>query len=294
MTAECEKTWPTPHHFPQLAVNQLNNWKNTSCFWLQEFPQFNNQTEAFDSGYSHFLEHNGKQLSVFLKTPSGILHYSSKDLLLAWRKRLIGFTHQKQPLARAIGIQKVKKFKARLLTENKLLIENKPLSYLHVIDATAGLARDAAVIAALGTPVLLIEQNPCVFVLISWAWESIQNDLENWPFKDSTLMQFYWGNAESLIPQLTQQYFTSVVYCDPMFPKRNKSAQVKKESIFLQYVTFNKEDFNWLSLRSYGQRLVIKRPNTVEPWGSPTFQIVGKAVRFDVYENIPVANDLCF
>ena len=74
-----------------------------------------------------------------------------------------------------------------------------------------------------------------------------------------------------------------VVYLDPMFPARRKSARVKKEMWLLQHVLDTPAP--QLALAKSRRRVVVKRPVKAPPLEgrSPAFAIPGKTVRFDVY-----------
>lgn len=88
---------------------------------------------------------------------------------------------------------------------------------LHVVDATAGLGRDAFLMSAAGARVTAIEANSTLGFFLT----------QNAKKTDLTVLQ---GHAQDLIPDLAPD----VVYLDPMFPHRRKSAAVGGESLFLQ------------------------------------------------------------
>jgi len=79
-----------------------------------------------------------------------------------------------------------------------------------------------------------------------------------------------------------------VVYLDPMFPARRKSARVKKELQILQMLAVNSTPHEQLleaALASAGNRVVVKRPRKAPPLTSrsPSHSLSGKTIRFDVY-----------
>ena len=81
---------------------------------------------------------------------------------------------------------------------------------------------------------------------------------------------------------------TDVVYLDPMFPSRRKSARVKKEMWLFQQLLEAGDTSEGLldaALAAAGKRVVVKRPAKAPPLGdrTPAFQLPGKTVRFDVY-----------
>jgi 16S rRNA (guanine1516-N2)-methyltransferase len=79
-----------------------------------------------------------------------------------------------------------------------------------------------------------------------------------------------------------------VVYLDPMFPHRKKSALVKKEMRLFQQFLGPDEDADALlepALVLAKQRVVVKRPDTAPYLNNcePNMAIKGKKLRFDVY-----------
>lgn len=153
-----------------------------------------------------------------------------------------------------------------------------------IIDATAGLGRDAFVLASLGSPVTLIERSPVVAALLEDALERASGDSVAGPVV--ARMSLRSGDAVSLLPELAA---TDVVYLDPMFPKRTKSASVKKGMALLQRLHEGDGDDQSSLLRtaldSARERVVVKRPNSAPPLPGPppTMAIKGKKHRFDVY-----------
>ncbi len=79
-----------------------------------------------------------------------------------------------------------------------------------------------------------------------------------------------------------------VVYLDPMFPERGKSAAVNKAMQFFQRLVGADEDAADLlapALAAARHRVVIKRPARA-PWlaeREPSYSLTGKSVRFDIH-----------
>jgi 16S rRNA (guanine1516-N2)-methyltransferase len=79
-----------------------------------------------------------------------------------------------------------------------------------------------------------------------------------------------------------------VIFLDPMYPARNKSALVKKEMQMLQELIGHEPDTEQLlntALSAAGKRVVVKRPRTAPALGEipPSHSIKGKTTLFDVY-----------
>lgn len=160
---------------------------------------------------------------------------------------------------------------------------------LSVVDATAGLGRDAFVLADLGCRVLLCEREPVVATLLSDALERCAEDADPWLREVVSRMRLFSGDVRLCPPD--HRRAVEVYYLDPMFPPRNKSAAVKKEMVLMRRL-FERPDqqadearlLEW-SLAQDCARVVVKRPARAPCLAErkPSFQLRGKAVRFDVY-----------
>ena len=157
---------------------------------------------------------------------------------------------------------------------------------LSVLDATAGLGRDAFVLASLGCRLQLIERSPVVAALLA---DGIQRasqsaELANWLPQRMSLQH---GIASELMAAW-QQDKPDVVYLDPMFPHRKKSAAVKKEMRLFQQLLGPDEDADALlapALALAVKRVVVKRPAGAPYLANvkPQIEMQGKANRFDIY-----------
>lgn len=155
-----------------------------------------------------------------------------------------------------------------------------------VLDATAGLGRDSFILANLGCQVSLIERSPEVAALLADGLARAEHDeqLKDWLPKR---MKLYFGKALDLLNNWQYQQ-PDVVYLDPMFPHRKKSALVKKEMrLFQQLLGADGDADNLLTpaLALAGQRVVVKRPESAPhlQGKQPNMAIKGKKLRFDVY-----------
>ncbi|MEZ5523826.1 MAG: class I SAM-dependent methyltransferase [Pseudomonadales bacterium] len=155
-----------------------------------------------------------------------------------------------------------------------------------VLDATAGLGRDAFVLASLGCQVKMIERSPVVNLLLRDAIQRGQAD----PYTADVVarMQLIEADAVDYLASHAAELRPEVVYLDPMFPERSKSASVKKEMQILQQLLGADLDTVQLfeqALRVATDRVVVKRPR-IAPLISemkPHHVVEGKASRFDVY-----------
>jgi 16S rRNA (guanine1516-N2)-methyltransferase len=174
---------------------------------------------------------------------------------------------RKQALGKAVGI--------------------KPGYIPKIIDATAGLGRDAFVLANLGCYVRMIERSPVMATLLADALRRAECDPHLKPWINRRL-QLISGDAREQIPLLCKTEKTDVIYIDPMYPPRTKSALVKKEMRFIQAMTGNDIDSSELlsiALNYARKRVVVKRPRSARPieGTKPTHTIDSKNTRYDVY-----------
>lgn len=154
-----------------------------------------------------------------------------------------------------------------------------------VLDATAGLGRDAFVLASLGCQVTMMERNPVVAALLEdgLARASINSEV-------GEIVQNMSLIHASSIEQMTLSHAPDIVYLDPMYPHKEKSALVKKEMRIFQHLVGEDNDADALlaparALAKY--RVVVKRPSYAEPLAQqpPSTAIKMKKNRFDIYVN---------
>ncbi|MEW6999300.1 class I SAM-dependent methyltransferase [Colwelliaceae bacterium BS250] len=163
----------------------------------------------------------------------------------------------------------------------------------NVLDATAGLGRDAFILAGLGCKVTMMERQIPVAALLDDGLIRAQQDAEIGAWM-SERMSLVNASAIDSMEKLTD---IDVVYLDPMYPHREKSAAVKKEMRVFQTLVGSDPDADnllekALALAKY--RVVVKRPNYAEPLAGkkPSTSIKMKKNRFDIYVNqgIPKAD----
>jgi len=159
-----------------------------------------------------------------------------------------------------------------------------------VLDTTAGLGRDAFVLASLGCHITLLERHPIIYALLYDAWQRLQQSEELALQTIAQRMTVYHQNALVYLDQLVQtdQAMPDVIYLDPMFPERKKSAQVKKEMQCFHQLVGQDYDSDLLLAKAISiahRRIVVKRPRLAEPLANkpPAFAIAGKSTRYDVY-----------
>lgn len=165
----------------------------------------------------------------------------------------------------------------------------KPSRDLHILDATAGFGVDSFMMASMGAKVTLLERNPIVAEMLA---DGIARGLacEHLDVAEAlSRMTLAANEAGDYLEACAKDDHTySVVYLDPMFPERKKSALVKKEMQYFHQIVGPDLDADALlakAMKVAEYRVVVKRPR-VAPFladAEPNLQISGKAHRFDVY-----------
>lgn len=163
--------------------------------------------------------------------------------------------------------------------------------YPRVLDVTAGLGRDAFVLATLGCHVQMVERSPVVHCLLQDGLTRALGFAQN---EDPELlatierMQLTAQDGRDYLTQLAPADYPDVIYLDPMFPEREKSADVKKEMRAFHEIVGGDEDaaeLLELALAKAVYRVAVKRPRKSAFVGSkaPSYQLEGKSSRYDIY-----------
>lgn len=164
-----------------------------------------------------------------------------------------------------------------------------------VLDVTAGLGRDASILASLGCRVQLIERSSVVAALLE---DGLRRGAKDPELSSIIPARLWLTRGDSLeILRAWQGERPQVVYMDPMYPHRGKSALVKKEMRLIRLLVGDDQDSFALlatALKVALGRVVVKRPRLAPQLAGPAadFTISGKNSRFDVYliaeKNLPV------
>ncbi|STZ77472.1 class I SAM-dependent methyltransferase [Bergeriella denitrificans] len=156
-----------------------------------------------------------------------------------------------------------------------------------VWDGTGGLGRDSFVLASLGLRVRVFEQNPAVACLLADGLR--RGRLLPEIAEVVGRMMLHTGDTCTLMPQVAAAYGRpDVVYLDPMYPERQKSAAVKKEMAYFHELVGVAQDEAALLAAARAtakKRVAVKRPRLGEYLNGekPAYQYTGKSTRFDVY-----------
>jgi 16S rRNA (guanine1516-N2)-methyltransferase len=217
-----------------------------------------------DSPVLLFLDEQGLGLQVTGKGAPGPVRAEFVTGKMGYRREHGGGAGQL--VAKAVGLQKTR-------------------ATLHVVDATAGLGQDAFVLASLGCRVTLFERNPVIHALLAdgLARAALNVDCEAIVAR----MRLLEGSSLDWLLNSDAEA-ADIVYLDPMFPHRDKSALVKKEMQVFRTIVGDDEDSGQLlagALERARYRVVVKRPRKAPAieGPEPTTRVEGKSSRYDVY-----------
>ncbi|GHB71023.1 ribosomal RNA small subunit methyltransferase J [Psychrosphaera saromensis] len=182
-----------------------------------------------------------------------------------------------QAIAKAVGL-------------NKIDLAKKSL---HVFDATAGMGKDAFVLASLGCNVTLVERQQPIYALLIDGFRRAKTS-SHLPWFDERMTVINAPAQQALTDALAEKQLVDVVYLDPMFPHREKSAAVKKDMALFQTFVGTDDDADELlpnAIQLAQKRVVVKRPDYAPFLNNqqPSTQIKTKKNRFDVYVNAAMA-----
>lgn len=222
---------------------------------------------AFCDSFTHLLVQTTERLELRDLTPSapGPVHVDFTSGAVAYRRYFGG--GRNQPLARAVGL--------------------KGGVTPTVVDATAGLGRDAFVLANLGCVVRLIERAPIIAALLR---DGLRR-AERAPDIGLLVMErlhLIVADGRDYLLKLAENQWPDIVYLDPMYPSRHKTALVKKEMRAIRQWVGDDGDAPELlavALQRAHRRVVVKRPRQAPQLAGPPpgFQIIAPNTRFDVY-----------
>jgi 16S rRNA (guanine1516-N2)-methyltransferase len=173
---------------------------------------------------------------------------------------------RRQPMAKALGLSKATKT---------------------VVDATAGLGRDAFLLACLGCEVLGVERSPVLFALLRDGVKRAEQARSASLRHLMSRLRFVRDDSRRLLSSCDPASAPDAVYIDPMFPAKGKAALSKKEMRICRDLVGDDEDASELvgiARRVARRRVVVKRPPRATPLAPrPDLQYEGKQVRYDVY-----------
>ncbi|MEQ1723581.1 MAG: class I SAM-dependent methyltransferase [Pseudobdellovibrio sp.] len=150
---------------------------------------------------------------------------------------------------------------------------------LNILDLSAGLGIDSVFLAQLGYSVTALERNPLIYLALNEAAKLAADAGLNLSLK----FEF----AEALAYLQNNKITADVIYFDPMFPQKEKSALPRQEMVFFKNLVGQDADAEEvlaaaLSVKGI-KRVVVKRPLKAPALLKPHSSTEGKLIRFDIY-----------
>lgn len=228
------------------------------------WPSFLQEAVAVKDKFSLEVEPERKlcDLCDYLYYRDGILSFHSNELgemsfdfeeLMKYHQRQ-NYALSKEPLAKALAI--------------------KGSGEKRVIwDTTCGTGKDSLLISYFGARLTSFERHPAVYLLLKDA-------LQRYPVD----FHLEFGDARTF-PLVNKP---EVIYYDPMYPAKKKSALARKEMrIFKEIVGDDPDSSDFLewALKTATDRVVVKRPLEADPIkDKPSASYTGKSTRYDMYK----------
>jgi 16S rRNA (guanine1516-N2)-methyltransferase len=227
------------------AIAEKNNWQ-----------VFTNQTDGM------LLTLYNEQLAVKDLSEPKWTPLSIDFLEPLWLKRFQKVHNETQLIKRAIGMP--------------------PSENILVWDATAGLGRDAMVLASLGYRVISVERSAAVYSLLKDAYERALHSEE---LKEILpRLTFIFGDSKELLENLTEVERPEIIYLDPMYPTSKKSAQPRKEMQILRKILGSDENLKELlaiAKKTATKKVIVK--NNPRAGEKPKHSLESKSVRLDIF-----------
>lgn len=169
--------------------------------------------------------------------------------------------------------------------KNELIAKAMGLSkgYREILDLTAGMAVDSVFLFKLGCRVTAIERSEPVYQMLAEAFEKARDYFSQ--FRGE--LKFAHADANQYLDQFENHQGPEVIYYDPMYPMKTKSALPKKSMQVFRQVVGDDNDCEQVLAKAILKakyRVVVKRPLKAEPiLPGVIHSFEGKIVRYDMY-----------
>ncbi|QAX81832.1 class I SAM-dependent methyltransferase [Candidatus Pseudomonas adelgestsugas] len=219
--------------------------------------------QLHEADFSLQVSKNGLQLQKLGYEKLGPVHVDFVNGGVAHRRLYGGGSGQM--IAKAIGV-------------NKIL-------HPRILDGTAGMGKDAFLLASLGCEIILIERQPLIGALLEDGLARGASDSKVAPI--IARMRLLKCNSIEVMLNWKSE-LPQVIYLDPMFPHRKKTALMKKDMRLFRPIVGDDEDAPALLAAALAlaiYRVVVKRPRKASCIEGPkrSYALVGKSNRYDVY-----------
>ena len=152
---------------------------------------------------------------------------------------------------------------------------------IKILDLTAGWGKDALLMAQAGATIVLVEQHAYMAALLDENYRRLMD------VSLKSRMAVVWSSASAYLHQLLPEDYPDVIYLDPMHPKRDKSAQVKKHLHILQeFISPNHDVLELIEMAKdkCRQRVVLKWPVKKNPPAKADFSLQGKTIQYAIFQ----------
>lgn len=219
--------------------------------------------ELQSCGFRFILRYEDRGLTLYSTEPDApgglCVDFASREMQRRGRESL-----KAQNLGKALGL--------------------KSLRHPVILDATAGLGTDSFLFSAAACQVFMLERNPIVHALLADALNRAASSSEA---LKAIAARMCLQQDDFLHIKLDTETF-DVVYLDPMFPARKKSAKSGKGMYLLQQLiadSTNEQMMLQRAMRLARKRVVVKRARLSPAIGEhrPDISFAGSSNRFDVY-----------
>lgn len=164
--------------------------------------------------------------------------------------------------------------------KNDLLLKAIGKKSENILDVSCGLGIDSVFLLGQGFTVESFERNPLVYFLLEQAkTSSSRNEIKSWPI-------YFLDSQSDSFDEIVKQKNFDVIYFDPMFPEKKKTALSKQEMQLFKNLVGSDEDAIEILKRllMYGKKVVVKRPLRSEYLlEKPKMTFEGNSIRFEVY-----------
>eukprot|EP00013_Stygamoeba_regulata_P013030 CAMPEP_0177682710 /NCGR_PEP_ID=MMETSP0447-20121125/31399_1 /TAXON_ID=0 /ORGANISM="Stygamoeba regulata, Strain BSH-02190019" /LENGTH=418 /DNA_ID=CAMNT_0019192221 /DNA_START=155 /DNA_END=1411 /DNA_ORIENTATION=+ len=168
-----------------------------------------------------------------------------------------------------------------------------------ILDATAGLGRDAFQLARAGAEVILLERNPIVFLLLQEALERARNGTVAHVQEITSRMQAHHLDSIDVLQDWERYQLgprPHVIHLDPMYPSAKPSFSLPQYGMQVaRYMRklLRKDDVGWeesllpLARQVALKRVVVKRPKTAPQKEGVGITYRSRQTRYDIYLRQP-------
>lgn len=252
-----------------------------------------------DSLFPVWMQDFLEKRHVVIKTKEDF-KISGMDYLLFSKGRLTFISHVSGPMSfdfsSLITYHKTQQYRlSQELLYRALGLKKSTSSLKSIWDITCGTGKDLMLIASYGahSRIEAFERHPVIYLLLKDALCCLEMSR---PDEEALNIFLNYGDSSVLFPHEIDSVCNQspsppdVIYYDPMYPDKKKSALPRKEMQIFKNIVGSDDDCKstlaW-ALKMAKERVVVKRAPGAPPIKeNPTASFTGKSVRYDMYKII--------